>query len=233
MKIIKHLIIQKIKNSYRKIFYKKIVISNLIFCLSVVYIIIIAVKTSYLLKTTLLKNDINIEMFSTYLIMLVAVLDLIIKLIFSQIRIINIYPYLRLNIQRKKLANFVIIINHFNIINIIGLFLIIPITVLCIDCVELINLVLILVSLSIFFLFNNYISLIINIMNFRIHLLAIVLILSSLIFLVKTNFIVKMLNVSLEIRQIADVFFILLAALLSKLSHEFTKKEIIKMLYIN
>jgi hypothetical protein len=232
MKVNKNLIYQKIKNSFRKLFFKKLVISNLVFYLSIIYIIFLVFKTSYFIKASLLNNDINIKMFSVYFIILVAVLDLIVKLIFSKIKIFNVYPYLRLKIQRKRLANFVIIMNHFNLLNIIGFLLLVPITVLSMDCVELIDLVLILLSLSIIFVFNNYISMIINIMSSKMYLFVITPILFSLLYFIKNSLLVNMLHISLEIRQIVTVFFILLTLLLSILSHGFIKKKIIKMLYI-
>jgi hypothetical protein len=139
MRVIKNLIFHDAINSYRKLFYKKIVISNVIFILSILYIIIILVKTSYLLKSVLSMNDIKTEMLLIYSLILIAFLDLIVKIMFSKVKISNVYPYLRLKIQRKKLANFIIIINHFNIINILELLLLIPITIICIENVESMN----------------------------------------------------------------------------------------------
>jgi hypothetical protein len=232
MKVIGNLIFQKIKNSYRRLFYKKIVICNVIFLLSMLYITIILIKASYLLKITLNRNDINIYMFSIYFITLITVLDLAIKLIFSQVKISNIYPFLRLNIQRTKLANFVIIMNHFNIINLIWLLLIIPITIICIGNLELWNIVLILISLSVIFIFNNYVSMITSIMRVKLHSLVVIPIMLFFLYLVFRKVIANGITTAIEIRPIGKVFFILTTLLLSRLCHWFLKKEIIKILYI-
>jgi hypothetical protein len=234
MGLFKELIFQDLKNSNRKLFYKNLLLSNCIFFLSVIYIIIILIKGSLLIKITLKRSEINIGLFLLYFIVIFSVLDLTLKLLFTQIRISNVYPYLRYNIPRKKLANYVILMNHLNFRNFIGLLFLIPVIIIGNDFIDAFNLFSILLSLFVIVIFNNYVSMISNLMRLKFHFLILIPILFSLfIFVAQKMGIVNPLIISHEIFQTNKLFFILSVSLLSGFSHMFLEKELLKMFYLN
>jgi hypothetical protein len=233
MSIIKKLVFQNIKNSHRKLFYKNLLISECIFFFSIIYFIIILVKGSFLIITALKRNEINIYPFLIYIIIVFSVLDLFMKLLFSQIRISNVYPYLRFNISRKKLATYVILMNHLNARNLVGLLFLIPIIIIGNDSLDIISLVSIFLSLFVIFILNNYVSMMFNFMRLRLHFLVLIPILFSLIIYVTQNkMIVNLFSFSYEIRPQFLLFFILSISLLSIFFHMFLKKELVKMFYL-
>jgi len=213
-------------------FYKKNLISQLIFILSIVYVIIILTKTSILLKTHL-KNYINIETITIYLILLIVILDLIIKLIFSQVKTLNIYPYLRLKIQRKKLADFVIVMNHFNVVNVVGLLLLIPITIICVGKISFTNIILVIIILSILLLLNDNISLIYNILKLRLYFLLLFPVFLIVLYHFQKRVINNVLDFSIQIGILEKIFFLCVLFFFSMVTRVLTKRRIIKMLYLN
>jgi hypothetical protein len=231
MEIIWELILQKLINSKRKMFYGKMAISYLIFLISMIYILIILIKVSFFLNT-IIKEDFKIEMFSIYFIIAVTIIDLTVKLLFSQVKISDIYPHLRLKIHRSKLADYLIISNYFNSINIIGPLFLIPITIICMNRVGLIKIVFIVSILTALFILNNHISLILNIMRIRLFFLLIFPIL-LFIRLYYDKFLPAILNISMRITQIEKGITFLTLLFLIGFSYSFLRKKIIRMLYIN
>lgn len=230
MEIIWDLILQRLISSYRRIFFGKIMISYLIFILSMIYILFILIKVSFFLKG-IIKEDLNIDMFSLFFIVIVTIIDLTVKLFFYQVKIADIYPYLRLNIQRRRLADYLIILNYFNAINIIGLLLLIPITIVCINRIEFTNIVFILLILTLSFLLNNHISLILNIMRIR---FCFLMIFSSLFFILIFNdkLITFLFNAPMKSTLMEKGITFLILIFLMVFSYSFLRKKIVSMLYI-
>ena len=233
MGIINELIFNNLKNSYRKLFYKKIILSNIIFFFSILYTLIFLIKLAYRLKFFISSDNVRLYIGSFFFISVVASLDLLIKIVFSKVKVSNIYPYLRLKIQKEKIAIYIILLNHINLKNCIGILILLPVAIVCVGNIGILDIILILMMLLIFFLFNNYISMLCDINRVKLHfLLAISTVL--LLFYLSSNDIYWSKHIlSNESGTIQALLFILLLIIGTILSHNLLKKQIMKLLYIN
>ena len=219
-----------LRNSYRKHFNNRNIIGNVLLIILLSYTIFALLKASELLKSTLLLNGSEINEFAFYLILSLYALDFVFKLFFPVTKDFVVTPFLRFNIRRKDLAQFIIFYNQLNLINLFGILLLIPVFVLLNGSLEFLTLWLLNLFLFVSFLFNGYISMILNTMKVRKYFFVLVpvLILSGRflwgIQLAK-HFIPLM-----EIKAIQIVFSISLVSLLLLLLHLALRNKIVKNL---
>jgi len=233
MKIIIHLMVHNIINSYRKIFYKKMIISSLDLIISIIFGIFILIKGANKLNDVLSWNNIKIELFSIRLIIVLTLSDLILKLIFTQLKVYNLYPYLRLKIKREKLADFLILNNHLQIWNVVNFIFFVPVLIICSHRIHWFSIILILLSLSVIFICNNYLSMICNVMRIKFHFRYIFLLLSFCFVLVSALLIENRVRISLDSQQVIFSIFILMMLTLSICSHMILKRGMVGILYLN
>lgn len=218
---------------HRKLFYRKLLISNLIFYLAIIYFIFILIESSFLIKQSLNKENINKEAFLINVIFIITGFDLTIKLLFYQIKIINIYPYLRFNIPRRKLADFLIIMNHLNIKNWFCFLLLIPFIIIISNNLKLIDLVITITTLFTIYIFNNYLSMIVSLIRLNYHFIILIPIIFFFLFILIWNKLqLDIVNILIEVKHTIKVLFVLIPIFLSRLSHLFLREKLITLLYV-
>ena len=220
-----------LRNSYRKHFNNRIIVGNLLLSMLLAYTIFALLKASELLKSTLLNNGSEINVFAFYLILSLIVLDLIFKLLFPVTKDFVVTPFLRFNIQRKDIAQFIIFYNQLNLINLFGILLLIPVSVLLNGSMEPLVLWLLNLFLLAAFLLNGYISMMLNTLKLRKYffvLLPVFILIGQFLWGLqsKTNHYIPL----VEINAVQIAFSISMVFLLLVLLHLALRNKIMKKL---
>jgi hypothetical protein len=209
------------------------IVSSLVLIISITFGMFILIKGANKLNDVLSWNNIKIELFSIRLIIVLTLSDLVLKLIFTQLKVYNLYPYLRLKIEREKLADFLILNNHLQIWNIVNFIFFVPVIIICSHRIHWFSIIIILLSLSVIFICNNYISMICNIMRIKFHFIYILLLLSFCFVLVSALLIENQIRISLNSQQVIFSIFIFMMLTLSIFSHMILKRGMVGILYLN
>ncbi len=123
------LIYNHCKSIQRSILSTRNILANIFIAISLLYIGILLFEGSYVLRDYILAEEYDLNSLIVKYIVIIGLADFFMKIFFLNISNINITPYLRLDIQRELLSNFIIIKSQFHIVNIVSFISLIPITV--------------------------------------------------------------------------------------------------------
>jgi len=233
MKVIADLVKHNMLNAYRRVFYKKLIVSSIILFAGMIYSLFVLIKGSYYFLDEFGETDLIMELVSVKVIFLIAFSDLIFKLVFSNFSISNVYPYLRLKIQKSDLVKFIILSNHLSAHLLIDLVFLVPVAIVCSGKFTISIMITLLLSLSLIFICNNYISMIYNLFKLKIHYLFIIPLIFFFLLIVSGILINYLIEIQLELSQLRLMLIILVTICLICLFHEIVKKELIKILYMS
>lgn len=227
------LLYQSFLNSYRRIFYNKLLLTNVIILILFFYAIIMIFHASFLLRAEVNRSMRNFNQLIINCFLAIYFLDFLTKLLFNHINQGDIYPYLRLKIPRNMLANYLILNNHFKMINFFGYMILVPLLVILWDKIEPSSYVIILISTILIFTLNSYISMTLDI--FRIKLLFF---LCLVIFIISFSTIFRFhiydfLNILMKYRYLLSFIFLLIIITSISRIHLLLNATIIKRLIIS
>jgi hypothetical protein len=231
MRLFKELLFIQFLNSYRRFFFRKIILRIAIYFF-LCYSILILIEGAVLVRNSILESGLIISYFSISYIIIIGAVDLLLKVVLNRFGVLSVYPFLRLKIPKKYIVDFMIFYNHFFSLNILSLFLIIPLCII-LDSIFIRNQIALLAFILILsFITNNYMSMLINISRIKFGYLGLLPLLIFLVFSVTHYFIGESDNILVYDRSVLKISYSLLLLILIIVSHKILRNKLLALLYI-
>jgi hypothetical protein len=231
MRLFKELLFIHFLNSYRRFFFRKIIL-RIAICFFLGYSILILIEAAVLVRNSILGSGLIIRYFSISYIIIIGAVDLLLKVALNRFGVLSVYPFLRLKIPKKYIADFMIFYNHFSFINILSLFLIIPLCII-LDSIIIRNQVALLAYILLLsFITNNYMSMLINISKIRFGYLGLLLVILFPVFFAAQYIIGELDNLLVYDSSILEISYSFLLLILIMVSHKILRNRLLALLYI-